>query len=29
VAQPQSSWHDDYVGATERIGCQAYPPTSR
>lgn len=29
VPQLQNSWHDDYVGATERIGCQAYPPTSR
>jgi len=26
VPQMQSSWHDDYVGATERIGCRAYPP---
>jgi cellulose synthase/poly-beta-1,6-N-acetylglucosamine synthase-like glycosyltransferase len=29
VPQLQSSWQDDYVGATERIGCQAYPPTAR
>jgi hypothetical protein len=29
VPQAQSSWHDDHVGATERIGCRAYPPTSR
>jgi hypothetical protein len=29
VPQPQSSWHDDYVAATERIGCQAYPPLAR
>jgi hypothetical protein len=29
VPQQQSSWQDDYVGATERIGCQVYPPTSR
>ena len=28
VPQQQSSWHDDYVGATERIGCRAYPPTN-
>jgi cellulose synthase/poly-beta-1,6-N-acetylglucosamine synthase-like glycosyltransferase len=27
VPQLQTSWQDDYVGATERIGCQAYPPT--
>jgi hypothetical protein len=27
VPQQQSSWQDDVVGATERIGCQAYPPT--
>jgi len=29
VPQPQSSWQDDYVGATERIGCRPYPSTSR
>jgi len=26
VPQLQSSWHDDYVGATTRIGCGGYPP---
>jgi hypothetical protein len=28
VPQLQSSWQDDYVAATERIGCEAFPPIS-
>jgi hypothetical protein len=26
VPKRQFSWHDDYVGSTERVGCGAYPP---
>jgi hypothetical protein len=29
VPQQQFSWHDDYVAATERIGCSAPPPGTR
>ena len=29
VPKLQFSWHDDYVGSTERVGCSAYPPLTR